>query len=126
MASITSFYKGFSTRNYEENGSTFELHNVACIQEDLMNEIFTTRGERLYMPTYGTRIPTLVFEQNDAQTMDVIREDIINVINNDPRVILQDLAVEQIPDSYSIFVVAKITYLAFDVTSDLLITVTSR
>ena len=126
MASIISFYKGFSTRNYEETGNTFELYNVSCIQEDLLNEIFTIRGERLYMPTYGTRIPILIFEQNDAQTMDVIREDITRVINNDPRVILQDLAVEQIPDSYSIFAVAKITYIAFNVTSDMQIIVTSR
>ena len=126
MAVITKFYKGFSTRSYEENGGTFDIFNVKCIEEDLMNEIFTTRGERLYMPTYGTRIPILVFEPNDASTMDVIREDITTVMENDPRVVLNDLAVEQVPDSYTIIAVANVTFLAFNVTSDLYIEVNSR
>jgi phage baseplate assembly protein W len=126
MPSIQKFYKGFSTRNYEENGGSFALYNVECVQEDLMNAIFTERGSRLYMPTYGTRIPTLTFEPNDAATMDVIREDITTVMDNDPRVILQDLVIEQIPDSYALIAVAKITYVEFNVTSDLYITINSR
>lgn len=126
MPSIKKFYKGFSTRNYEENGGSFTLYNVECVQEDLMNELFTERGSRLYMPTYGTRIPTLTFELNDAATMDVIREDIISVMDNDPRVILQDLVIEQIPESYSLIAVAKITYVEFNVTSDLMIEINSR
>lgn len=126
MATIKTFYKGFSTRNYEEKGGTFDLYNLQVIQEDLLNEIFTERGTRLYMPTYGTRIPTLTFEPNDAETMDVIRQDITAVTDNDPRVILQDIAIEQIPNSYSLIAVAKITYIEFDVTSDLYITINSR
>jgi phage baseplate assembly protein W len=126
MASIKKFYKGFTTRNYEEKGGSFDLYNVDCIQEDLMNAIFTERGSRLYMPTYGTRIPTLTFEPNDADTMDVIREDITAVMDQDPRVVLQDLYVEQIPDSYALIAVAKVTYLEFNVTADLFITINSR
>jgi len=126
MAIITRFYKGFSTRNYEEQGGTFDLYNVKCIEEDLMNEIFTTRGERLYMPTYGTRIPILIFEPNDASSMDVIREDLTTVFDNDPRVVLEDLAIEQVQDSYAIIAVAKLTYLSFNVTSDLYIEIASR
>jgi phage baseplate assembly protein W len=126
MAVITKFYKGFSTRNYEEQGGTFDIYNIKCIEEDLMNEIYTTRGERLYMPTYGTRIPILVFEPNDASSMDVIREDLTTVFDNDPRVILQDLAVEQVPDRYVIIAVAKLTFVAFNVTSDLYIEINSR
>jgi phage baseplate assembly protein W len=91
-----------------------------------MNEIFTERGSRLYMPTYGTRIPILTFEQNDAATMDVIREDLISVMNNDRRVILQALSIEQVQDSYAIIAIAKITYIYFNVTSDLYIEINSR
>lgn len=126
MASIKKFYKGFTTRNYEENGGNLEIYDVNCIAEDLTNEILTERGSRLYMPLYGTRIPILTFEPNDASTMDIIREDITEVIANDPRVILQALSVEQVPDSYAIFAIAKITYHEFNVTTDLNITVNSR
>jgi len=126
MASITKFYKGFSTRNYEDQGGSFDIYNVKCIEEDLLNEIYTTRGERLYMPTYGTRIPILVFEPNDASSMDVIREDLTTVFDNDPRVILEDLAIEQVPDRYMIIAVAKLTFISFNVTSDLYIEINSR
>ncbi len=123
---IKKFYHGFTTRNYENNGGSFDIYDVACIEEDLMNEIFTERGTRLYMPTYGTRIPILVFEPNDAETMDVIRQDITTVCANDPRVILQALSVTQVPDSYALIAVAKITYVDFSVTSDLFIEINSR
>lgn len=123
---ITNFYKGFSTRNYEESGGSFEINNIKCIEEDLLNEIFTERGTRVFMPTYGTRIPILTFELNDAATMDVIREDIKNVIDNDPRVNLLELSVQQVQDSYAIIAVAKLSYNYFNVVSDLNITVTSR
>jgi phage baseplate assembly protein W len=126
MASIKKFYKGFSTRNYESNGGSFEIYNVACIQEDLMNEIFTVRGTRVYMPTYGTRIPILTFEPNDADTIDVIKEDITTVCANDPRVILQGIAIEQNPNNNSLVAIASITYIEFDVTSDLFIEIESR
>ena len=123
---ITKFYKGFSTKNYEEHGGTFEIYDVNCIQEDLLNEIFTERGSRLYMPAFGTRIPILVFEQNDVFTVDIIRQDLTTVFDNDPRVILQNISIVPIPDSLAIIAVAKITYIEFNVTSDLSIQINSR
>ena len=123
---ISKYYKGFSTRNYEMSGGGFDIYNVKCIEEDLMNEIFTIRGERLYMPTYGTRIPLLTFEPNDAATMDVVREDIKTVISNDPRVSLQALSVSQAPNEMAIIAVAVVNYIEFNVTSDLAITINSQ
>ena len=123
---ITKFYKGFSTRNYEMSGGSFDIYNVKCVEEDLLNEIFTIKGDRLYMPFFGTRIPLLVFEPNDAETMDIIREDLTTVFNHDPRVKLQDLSIVQMPDKYAILAVAKITFLEFNVTQDLRIEINSR
>lgn len=120
------YYLGFNTKNYEKFGGGFASYNTNCIEQDLLNEIFTIRGERLYMPTFGTRIPTLTFEPNDAGTMDVIREDITTVMNNDPRVVLQDLSIIQLPDVYAILAIAKVNFLEFNVTKDLNIKVTSQ
>jgi phage baseplate assembly protein W len=126
MASFKKFYKGFSTRYYEEQGGGFSLSDVACIEEDIMNEIFTERGSRLYMPTYGTRIPLLTFEPNDAATMDVIREDLQTVVDHDPRVTLLDMAVMQAPDSNMIIAVIRLGYIEFQVTQDLYIEINSQ
>lgn len=120
------YYKGFSTRNYEEKGGSFGIYDVKCIQEDLMNELFTTRGERLNMPTYGTRIPLLVFEPNDAETQDVLREDITTVIEHDPRVELLALDIIVAADKNVLIGSAKVRYKEFNVVEDLYIEVGSR
>jgi len=126
MKSIQKFYRGFSTRNYESSGGHFDIYNEKCVEEDLLNEIFTVRGDRLYMPSFGTRIPLLTFEPNDAETMDVIRQDITTVCTNDPRVKLEALSVIALTDKNAMLAVARITYLEFNVTQDLNITVSSR
>jgi phage baseplate assembly protein W len=123
---LRKFYKGFSTRSYEEKGVAFSIYDVECIQEDLMNEIFTIKGERLHMPTYGTRIPLLVFEPNDDETATIIEEDVTTVINHDPRVELIDLNVIQAKDTQALICVAKVRYKEFDVVQDLYIEVNSR
>ena len=120
------YYKGFSTRDYEMSGGSFEIFNVKVIEEDLLNEILTIRGECLYMPKFGTRIPILTFEPNDAESLDIVREDITNVINNDPRVSLLELDVQSSPDQNLILAVAKINYIEFNVVKDLNLTVGSR
>jgi phage baseplate assembly protein W len=120
------YYKGFSTRNYEELGGSFGLYDVKCIQEDLMNELFTTKGERYNMPTYGTRIPLLVFEPNDGETEEILREDVQTVIEHDPRVELLALDVIVAKDKNALIASAKVKYKEFNVVEDLYIEVGSR
>jgi phage baseplate assembly protein W len=52
---LKKFYVGFNTRNYEEKGVGFTSYNVECVEQDILNAIFTVRGERVMMPNYGTR-----------------------------------------------------------------------
>jgi len=120
------FYFGFSTRSYENNGGPFAVYNTDCIKEDLVNHIYTEKGERVMMPDFGTRIPLLVFEPNDAETVNVIREDLTTVFTYDPRVDLLALDVFPDPDTGRIVAVAKLSFLEFNVTEDLRIEVTSR
>lgn len=120
------YYRGFSTRDYEEHGGYFEKSDVDLVTEDLMNEIFTVKGERLKMPTFGTRIPLLVFEPNDAQTYDVIREDITSVCERDPRVEIVNLDVIPHPDKNALIAILKLNYKEFNVVKDLMIEINSR
>jgi len=121
---MRNFYKGFSTRNYEDQGTKFGIYDVDCVQEDILNEIHTVKGERLYMPDYGTRIPLLTFEPNDENTANILKDDIVSVLNKDPRV--QTIAVDTVINGYSLFCIAKVRYVEFDVVQDFQIEIKSR
>ena len=126
MSTIRKFYKGFSTRRYRDSGGAFDLYNIEVVNEDLLNEIFTIKGERAMMPDFGTRIPLLQFELNDPATQKIIIDDLTQVFNNDPRVELVALDILPALDTYAIIAVAKLNYIEFHVTKDLRIVVTSR
>ena len=113
---MTTLYKSFSTRNWFENGGSLELFDREAIKEDLLNHIFTLRGSRLNMPTFGTRIPALVFEPGDLQTINIIREDLTKVFEYDPRVKLLDLKVYMMPNNNALIAEATLTYTEINIT----------
>lgn len=88
-------YKGFSFKNFETSKS-FIITDVELVKQDLINHIYTRYGERVKMANFGTRIPDLVFEPLDIESLSVINEDLESVFNFDPRVQLIDLNI--IPD----------------------------
>lgn len=126
MATITKYYKGFSTANYHDSGGSLSTYNVDCVTQDLLNEIFTSKGDRVRMGDFGTRIPDMVFEFNDPTSQAIITEDLTTVFHNDPRVQLQALSILPGLDTYAIIAIAKLFFVEFNVTKDLMITVTSR
>lgn len=123
---IRKFYKGFSSRAYHDQGGDFSVFNVECVTEDLLNHIFTIPGERVHMPEFGTRIPTMVFEPNDEDSKNVIDEDLRMVFDYDPRVELLGLDLLPDEDSNTFVAVAKLKYLEFDVVRDLAITINNK
>lgn len=126
MVQAYKFYRGFSTKAYEATGKGFVLYNVELIEEDLFNELFTIKGERLELPNFGTRIPLLMFEPNDVESATVLQEDVETVIKGDPRVELLNCDIISSPDTHRIICVAKVRYIEFNVTKDLRIEVGSR
>jgi phage baseplate assembly protein W len=110
----SNLYIGFSTVNYTSAG-TFALKDIELVKRDLLNHIYTERGSRVMMPGFGTRIPLMVFEQNDEQTRLIIEEDLREVFNYDPRVRLIDLSVLQLPDNNAILALADLLYVEFNV-----------
>lgn len=120
---LKKFYVGFNTRNYEERGGSFTVYNVECVENDLINAIFTERGQRLMMPNYGTRIPLLAFEIGDQTTIDIITLDLTEVFKNEPRVKLINLDIIPVLENNAIVAVAKLEYLEFMITKDLKIDV---
>jgi phage baseplate assembly protein W len=115
----TVFYKGFSSKKASLPGGSFTTINKETVNADLMNHIYTEYFERPHMPSFGTRIPTLVFEPNDAEVQKIITEDLTKVFNYDPRVSLKNLNVYSLPDNNAIVAVATLHYVELEVTGDL-------
>ena len=102
-------YKGFSSYEYERS-KTFRLTNVDLVKLDLLNHIYTRKGERVFMPTFGTRIPDLAFEPLDDITLDILRNDLIAVFTFDPRVELLELDIIPNYDTNSVVAAARLLY----------------
>lgn len=126
MTSIKKFYKGFSSRAYHDAGGDFTVYNVECVETDLLNHIFTVKGERVHMPNWGTRIPTMIFEPEDLESRSIIEEDLTAVFEADPRVELLGLSFFESSGRNGLIVVAKIYYKEFQVTKDLNIEIRSQ
>ncbi len=112
---MTNLYKGYSFENFSKNKS-IKLYDVELIHKDLRNNIFTRKAERVKMFTYGTRIPDLVFEQMVDVIFDAIEEDLLDVVNREPRVQLVDLKLVPIYDQNTIVVSMILFYLELNFT----------
>lgn len=111
-------YRGYSSYEYEKN-KTLKINDVELVKLDLLNHIFTRRGERVMMPAFGTRIPDLAFEPLDEITLDILRNDLIQVFNFDPRVTLLDLTIEPIIDENRVTAAARLLYVELNIVDDL-------
>ena len=107
-------YRGFSFAGWKVRGR-HGLYNIALVKRDLLNHIYTIKGEHRMMPKFGTRIPLLTFEQADTETLEIVREDLKEVIAYDPRVQLIDMIVAVLPDNNAIVALIDLLYIEFDV-----------
>ena len=109
-----SKYRGFSSYNFEVN-NTFLVTDVELIKTDLMNHIFTRKGERLMMPNFGTLIPDLAFEITDADLIETVIDEITMVVNFDPRVELISLDVTPDYDNNKLTAALSVLYIELNV-----------
>jgi len=107
-----ALYKGISFKNWQINKS-FKLTDVELVKRDLMNHIFTRRGERVGQRGFGTIIQDLLFEPLDDNTVVLVSDQVRAVINYDPRVTLlteNDFVVRVDFDNSRIVVAARLYY----------------
>ena len=118
-----NLYKGISFRNFSKNKS-IKLFDVDLVKKDILNNIWTRRGERVKMFTYGCRIPDLVFEQLDDIALNVIDEDLRAIIEGEPRVSLVDLRIVPLYDRGVVIASMTLYYLEIDFTDTLSVNIT--
>jgi len=107
---VTALYRGFSSFEYESTGD-FKITDLNLVKLDLLNHIFTRRGERVMMPSFGTSIPDLTFEPLDDELVDELYEELIAVFEYDPRVELLDLNIVPNEDENRVTANAKLFYI---------------
>jgi phage baseplate assembly protein W len=87
----------------ESNKGDFLLLNNQdkhAIKADLMHLILTRKGERLYMPDFGTDLLKYIFEPNDGLTRSDIKRDISDTVKKYlPNLQVNDVIVEQNPNN---------------------------
>lgn len=109
-----ALYKGFSSFEYEKTG-TFTCTDVDLVKLDLVNHLFTRRGERVGLCRFGTSIPDMPFNLLDDDLTERLREDVESVINYDPRVAL--LGVVNVQENRNTLVAsAMVRYIELNIT----------
>lgn len=121
----TKIYRGFSFAGWKKRKG-FRLYDIELVKRDLLNHIYTIKGEHRMMPNFGTRIPLLAFEQIDQETISIIEKDLTDVFKYDPRVQLISLSVAPLPDNNAILALADLLYVEFNVRDVLHIEVPSK
>lgn len=123
MATIQGLYKGYSSFEFQRK-KTFKLQDIELVKMDLLNHIFTKRGERVMMPTFGTVIPEMVFEPLDEETVEIVRSEVERVLDFDPRVETLNLDVQPNYDLSSLYVGARVLYIELNRVDDLELNIT--
>lgn len=103
-------YKGFSTKQYQHN-KNFVMTDMELVKEDLVNHIFTRKGERVRMANFGTTIPDLIFEPLTEVVLALVEDELRTVFNYDPRVDLVDMVVIPLFDEGAIVALVDLNYI---------------
>lgn len=76
-------FVGFST--VDRLQPSYTLTNIPLVKQNLMNSFMTRRGERLMEPELGSIIWEIIMEPLDEVSKDAIYEDVIRIVNQEPR-----------------------------------------
>tara|TARA_B110000259_G_scaffold48944_1_gene57207 strand:- start:291 stop:728 length:438 start_codon:yes stop_codon:yes gene_type:complete len=104
-------YKGFSSQNQPDN---FKLYDIDLVKQDIINHFYIRKGEKLENPNFGTIIWDMIFEQFTPEVKDLIAQDVQDIINYDPRIVVNQIGVDS--TEMGIRIQADITYVPFNVT----------
>jgi len=111
-------YKGYSSFEFQRR-KTYKIRDLENVKLDLLNHIFTKKGERVMMPNFGTSIPEMAFEPLDTETVSTVEEEVVGVINYDPRVELIKIDVRPEYERNSLYVNAQVLYIELGIVDNL-------
>jgi phage baseplate assembly protein W len=82
-----------------------------AIKADLLHLLLTRKGQRLYLPDFGTDLLKFIYEPEDGITFEAIKSEISDEIQKYiPNLQMNDLVIEQSPNSeYAVVVTIQYT-----------------
>jgi phage baseplate assembly protein W len=113
-------FKGFSTVN--KKWGNFKLYDIDLAKQDLLNELYTRKGERIMSPEFGSIIWDLLFDPISDETTKLIEEDMQRILTKDPRLELKQLDVQEDIDSQIITVAIILNYVPTATLTELIAT----
>ena len=114
---------GFSTQDLSSNRK-YTLYNVDLVKQDLLNQFYTRKGERVMLPNFGTIIWDKLFETLNAVNKQEIIDDVVRIVKSEPRVTLQNVIVEEV--EYGIIVAIDLWYAPQNMTTTLSVNFTNQ
>lgn len=84
-------FKGYST--VDKTWGNFKLYDIDLAKRDLLNELYTRKGERLMSPQFGSIVWDLLFDPLTDEIINAIRADCLRIVTKDPRLDLLNLDV---------------------------------
>ena len=88
-------FKGFSTVG--KQFGNFKLYDIELAKRDLLNELYTRKGERIMSPEFGSIIWDLLFDMQ-------------RILTKDPRLELRQLSITENVDTQLITVAIILNY----------------
>ena len=110
--------RGYSSVGRDTGGGT--LINFELAKQDLMNTLYTYKGERLMMPEYGNDAIAAQFQPMTAHTADFLRKNITSVIDSDPRLTLKFIDTQMNQNTITVYL--TVFYVPADAEDTLILT----
>jgi phage baseplate assembly protein W len=101
-------FKGFSTVNKQH--TDWRLYDIDLAKQDLLNEIYTRKGERLMSPSFGYIVWDLLFDPLTEEVKSALEDDTIRIVSKDPRFQLLQILVTDSPDESRIELNLRLYY----------------
>jgi|TARA_R110002126_G_scaffold66_2_gene571 phage baseplate assembly protein W len=108
-----------------DKGFYFKLNstNTDAIRSDLLHLLLTNKGERLYLPDFGSDLKKYIFEPNDSITHEQIKDNLNeNIKRYMPNLIINDISFKN--DDIEELIIVELTYTVTDGTFNSTDTVT--
>lgn len=94
-----------------DNGFYFKMNKTDkdAIRSDLLHLLLTNKGERLYLPDFGSDLKKYIFEPNDTITHDQIRDNLNDTIKlYIPNLLINDISFRN--DDIEELIIVELTY----------------
>lgn len=90
---VMALYRGYNTVN--NNTTKVRIEDTELVKRDLLNHFNIRKGEKLMRPDFGSIIWDALFEQMTEDLRDAIVEDVVEIVNYDPRIIADKVLVDE-------------------------------